>query len=77
MVGKVWKLSFHRILRFVISSFLEGVMTILVPKGQSRISTRDFGNKALRAAYSGMKVLDEFAMFWKINEGLKVTLIQF
>ena len=34
MVGKVRKLSFRRILRFVISSFLEGVMTILLPKGQ-------------------------------------------
>ena len=77
MVGKVWKLAFHRILRLTISSFLEGVMTILLPKGQPRLSTRDFGNKALRAAYSGMKVLDEFVMFWKINDGLKVTLVRF
>ena len=77
MVGKIRKLAFRRILRFVISSFLEGVMTILLPKGQPRISTRDFRNKALWAAYSGMKVLDEFIMFWKINKGLKVTLIQF
>ena len=77
MVGKVRKLAFRRILRFVISSFLEGVMTILLPKGQPRISTRDYGNKAMRAAYLGMKVLDEFVMFWKINKGLKVTLIQF
>ena len=35
MVGKVQKLAFHRILRFVISSFREGVMTILLLKGQS------------------------------------------
>ena len=35
MVGKVQKLAFHRILRFVISSFLEGVMTILLLKGQT------------------------------------------
>ena len=34
MVGKVQKLAFRRIFRFVISSFLEGVMTILLPKGQ-------------------------------------------
>ena len=34
MVGKIQKLAFRRILRFVISSFLEGVMTILLPKGQ-------------------------------------------
>ena len=76
MVRKVWKLAFRRILRFVVSSFLEEVMTILLPKGQPRISLRDSGNKTLRAAYSGMKVVDGFAMFWKINEGLKVTLIQ-
>ena len=75
MVRKVRKLAFHRILRFVISSFLEGVMTILLPKGQPRISTRDYGNKAMRAAYLGMKVLDEFVMFWRIKEGIKVTLI--
>ena len=66
MVGKVRKLAFRRILRFVISIFLEGVMTILLSKGQLRISTRDCGSKALRAAYSGMKVLDEFAMFWRL-----------
>ena len=75
MVGKVQKLAFHRILRFVISSFLEGVMTILLPKGQPTISTRDHGNKAIRASYLGMKVLDEFVMFWRIKEGIKVTLI--
>ena len=74
MVGKVRKLAFCIILRFGILSFLKGVMTILLPKGQPRNSTRDFGNKALRAAYSGMKIINEFAMFWKINEGLKVTL---
>ena len=77
MVGKVQKLAFRGILRFVISSFLEGVMTILLPKGQPRISTRDYGNKAMRAAYLGMKVLDEFVTLWKINKGLKVTLIRF
>ena len=60
----------------MVSSFLEEVMAILLPKGQPRISLRDSGNKTLRAAYSGMKVVDGFAMFWKINEGLKVTLIQ-
>ena len=76
MVRKVWKLAFRRILRFVVSSFSEEVMAILLPKGHPRISLRDFGNKALRAAYSGMKVVDEFGMFWKINEDLKVTLIQ-
>ena len=63
MVGKVRKLAFCRILRLVILSFLEGVMIILLPKGQPRISTLDFGNKALWAAYLGMKVLDEFVMF--------------
>ena len=40
MVRKVWKLAFRRILRFVISSFLEGVMTILLPKGQRRFFMR-------------------------------------
>ena len=34
MVRKVRKLAFRRILRFVISSFREEVMTILLPKGQ-------------------------------------------
>ena len=51
-------------------------MTNLLTKGQPRISLRESGNKTLRAAYSGMKVVDGFAMFWKISEGLKVTLIQ-
>ena len=40
MVGKVQKLAFRGILRFVILSFIEGVMTILLLKGHPRISTR-------------------------------------
>ena len=40
MVGKVQRLAFRRILWFVISSYIEGVMAILLPKGHPRISTR-------------------------------------
>ena len=40
MVGKVRKLAFRRILWFVISSYIEGVMTNLLSKGHPRISTR-------------------------------------
>ena len=34
ILGKLWKSSFWRILRFMISSFLEEVTSVLVPVGQ-------------------------------------------